>query len=317
MLVGGVALSLTGVGGPAGAAVIAAAAVNVSSAVVDVVAAHNPENAFLGDLSTTLSVASVITPQGAAKKIVGDTFEVALTQVEHHVDDVIDVAKTVPTPPTQLADEVANSALAKIPNAPPGAPEVPKGTDFTPALKRGIYDDSIAPDGNLYCSYCTAPIAIRGSTSRRARPSKAISFRRTGPRWITTFPAVGVATASRRTAYLHARPATTPRATWRQRTSKPTESGLRKRPATASAITSTNTAHNPMGSPGHPTTGPLRRPISSDRPRRKTPGKTIPGTGTPIKTPGRTRGRDRHRRRKTRKASCTTRDRRASGVSCN
>jgi hypothetical protein len=163
MLVGGVALSLTGVGGPAGAAVIAAAAVNVSSAVVDVVAAHNPDNVFLGDLSTTLSVASAVTPQGGARKIVEGTFEVAVTQLEHHVDDVIDVAKTLPTPPPQLADEVANSAMSKIPNAPPGVfSEVPtKGTDFTPTLKGDIYDDSIAPDGNLYCSYCDSRIYIQ------------------------------------------------------------------------------------------------------------------------------------------------------------
>lgn len=161
MLVGGVALSLTGVGGPAGAAVIAAAAVNVSSTVVDVVAAHNPENALLGDLSTTLSVASMVTPQGAAKKIVGEGVEVAVTQLEHHVDDIVDVATALPTPPTQLADEVANSAMAKIPNAPPGAPKVPAGTQFTPTMKRGIYDDSIAPDGNLYCSYCESRIYIQ------------------------------------------------------------------------------------------------------------------------------------------------------------
>jgi hypothetical protein len=162
MLVGGVALSLTGVGGPAGAAVIAAAAVNVSSTVVDVVAAHNPDNAVLGDLSTTLSVASLITPQGAAKKIVGEGLEVAITQAEHHVDDIVDVAKAIPTPPTQLAEDVANSALPKIPNAPPGAtPQIAPGTNFTPAIRRGIYDDSLAPNGNLYCSYCGSRIYIQ------------------------------------------------------------------------------------------------------------------------------------------------------------
>jgi hypothetical protein len=163
MLVGGVALSLTGVGGPAGAAVIAAAAVNVSSVVVDVVAAHNPDNALLGDLSTTLDVASMVTPQGAAKKIVGEGLEVALTQTGRHLDDIVDVAKTLPTPPAQLSEEVANSAMSKIPNAPPGAlGEVPtKGTDFTFALRRDIYDDSIAPNGNLYCSYCDSRIYIQ------------------------------------------------------------------------------------------------------------------------------------------------------------
>ena len=162
MLVGGVALSLTGVGGPAGAAVIAAAAVNVSSTVVDVVAAHNPDNAVLGDLSATLSVASMITPQGATKKIVGEGLEVAITQAERHVDDIVDVAKAVPAPPTQLAEDVANSAMPKIPNAPPGAtPQIAPGTKFTPAVNRGIYDDSIASDGNLYCSYCDSRIYIQ------------------------------------------------------------------------------------------------------------------------------------------------------------
>ena len=170
MIVGGVALSLTGVGGPAGAAVIAAAAVNVSSTVVDVVAAHNPDNAFLGDLSTTLSVASMITPQGATKKIVGEGLEVAITQAGRHVDEIVDVAKAVPTPPAQLAEEVANSAMPKIPNAPPGTPDiidVTKGTAFTPAIRRGIYDDSIAPNGNLYCSYCGSRIYIQeGRTAK-------------------------------------------------------------------------------------------------------------------------------------------------------
>lgn len=165
MLVGGVALSLTGVGGPAGAAVIAAAAVNVSSTVVDVVAAHNPDNAFLGDMSTVLSAASMITPQGGAKKIVGEGLEVAITQAERHADDiadaVVDVAKAVPTPPTQLAQDVANSAMAKIPNAPPGALPVPRNPDFTPAVKRSVYNDAIAPDGNLYCTYCGSRIYIQ------------------------------------------------------------------------------------------------------------------------------------------------------------
>jgi hypothetical protein len=155
------------VGGPAGAAVIAAAAVNVSATVVDVVAAHNPDNAFLGDLSTTLSVASMVTPQGAAKKIVGEGLEVAITQAGRHVDDIVDVAKAVPTPPTQLAEDVANSAMPKIPNAPPGTPQIQPGTTFTPSVSRGIYDNSIAPNGNLYCTYCGSRIYIQeGKTLR-------------------------------------------------------------------------------------------------------------------------------------------------------
>lgn len=164
MLVGGVALSLTGVGGPAGAAVIAAAAVNVSSNVVDVVAAHNPDSVFLGDLSTVLSAASMITPQGGAKKIVGEGLEVAITQAGRHADDVaeavVDVAKAVPTPPTQLAQDVANAAIPKIPNAPPGA-AVTRGTDFTPPLRDKLYNAAIKPDGNLYCTYCGSRVYIQ------------------------------------------------------------------------------------------------------------------------------------------------------------
>jgi len=172
MLVGGVALSLTGVGGPAGAAVIAAAAVNVSSTVVDVVAAHNPDNAFLGDLSTVLSAASMITPQGGAKKIVGEGLEVAITQAERHADDiaeaVVDVAKAVPTPPTQLAQDVANSAMAKIPNAPPSALPVPRvAAKFPPTLRKAAYNDAIAPDGNLYCTYCGSRIYIQEGRTLR------------------------------------------------------------------------------------------------------------------------------------------------------
>jgi hypothetical protein len=166
MLVGGVALSLTGVGGPAGAAVIAAAAVNVSSAVADVVAAHNPDNVFLGDLSTVLSAASMVTPQGGAKKIVGEGLEVAVTQVGRHADEVIDVAKAVPTPTAQLADEIAQSASKIIPDAPPG-PAITMGTDFTQSLKGKIYNAAIKPDGNLYCTYCESRIFIQDGPTLR------------------------------------------------------------------------------------------------------------------------------------------------------
>lgn len=47
MLVGGVAMALTGVGGPAGAAMIASAGVNIASAGVDFAAALNPDNQAL------------------------------------------------------------------------------------------------------------------------------------------------------------------------------------------------------------------------------------------------------------------------------
>lgn len=107
MLVGGVALAVTGAGGPAGAAMIAATAVNISSAAVDIAAAAMPDNQALGIASTALGVASMATPQGAAKKVVEEGVEIAVEKLATHVDDIVDVTKAAPTPPTQLAEDVA------------------------------------------------------------------------------------------------------------------------------------------------------------------------------------------------------------------
>lgn len=118
MLVGGVALAVTGVGGPAGAAAIAAATVNLASAGVDIAAAAMPDNQALGTASTVLGVASMVTPQGAVKKVVEEGAEQVLKHTDDivtGVEDVVDVAKTAPTPPTQLADEVAATGKTPCP----------------------------------------------------------------------------------------------------------------------------------------------------------------------------------------------------------
>ncbi|MGV0807909.1 GIY-YIG nuclease family protein [Mycolicibacterium setense] len=146
LLVGGVALAVTGVGGPAGAAMIASATVNISSAAVDIAAAALPDNQALGIASNVLGVASMVTPQGAAKKVVKEGAELAAEQLAKHTDElaaaadkVIDTAKATPTPPAQLADEIAAAGTAKppvtpgvspkAPNAPPAAKaaEIPEG----------------------------------------------------------------------------------------------------------------------------------------------------------------------------------------------
>jgi len=144
MLVGGVALALTGVGGPAGAAAIAAATVNISSATVDIAAAAMPDNQALGIASTVLGAASMVTPQGAAKKAVTEGAELAAEQLAKHADDlaaaadkVIDTTKIDPTPPAQLAQQIPTSVKPpvtpgvspKAPNAPPApkAAEIPEG----------------------------------------------------------------------------------------------------------------------------------------------------------------------------------------------
>ncbi|MHC9296674.1 hypothetical protein ACRCUN_29775 [Mycobacterium sp. LTG2003] len=139
LLVGGVALAVTGVGGPAGAAMIASATVNISSAAVDIAAAAMPDNQALGIASTVLGAASMVTPQGATKKVVTEGAELAAEQLAKHADDVIDVAKATPTPPAQLAQDVAAAAAAKppvpgvstpkAPNAPPATAKPPVATD--------------------------------------------------------------------------------------------------------------------------------------------------------------------------------------------
>ena len=137
LLVGGVALAVTGVGGPAGAAMIASATVNISSAAVDIAAAAMPDNQALGIASTVLGAASMVTPQGAAKKAVTEGAELAVEQLGKHADDVIDVAKATPTPPAQLADDIAAAGTAKPPVTPgvsPKAPNAPPATAKTPEV---------------------------------------------------------------------------------------------------------------------------------------------------------------------------------------
>jgi hypothetical protein len=120
--------------------------VNMSSAAVDIAAAAMPDNQALGIASTALGVASMVTPQGAAKKVVEEGAEIAVEKLITHADDIVDVAKAVPTPPTQLADDVAAAAAAakppagplaatpKAPNAPPAvAPNVAKTPDVPAA----------------------------------------------------------------------------------------------------------------------------------------------------------------------------------------
>ncbi len=158
MLVGGVALAVTGVGGPAGAAAIAAATVNLSSAGLDIAAAAMPDNKVLGNIATGFDIASALTPQGAAKKVVKEGVEIAGEQLAKHADDVVDVAKAAPTPPAQLASEVTAAgtrnapvpgvSTPKIPNGPPAKTprDVPPGHPLdcgcTTQHPAGVYDET-------------------------------------------------------------------------------------------------------------------------------------------------------------------------------
>ncbi|WP_349319186.1 GIY-YIG nuclease family protein, partial [Mycolicibacterium canariasense] len=172
MLVGGVAMALTGVGGPAGAAMIASAGVNIASAGVDFAAALNPDNQALGVVSNVLGVASMVTPQGAAKAAVKEVAEKATEELATHADDVANAAKKVidtateaPTPPTQLANDITAAPTAakpplpgvdtpKAPNAPPAkTSDLPVATSPETAGPCGCNAITPEPKGGVYVIY--------------------------------------------------------------------------------------------------------------------------------------------------------------------
>ncbi|MDX1870586.1 polymorphic toxin-type HINT domain-containing protein [Mycolicibacterium sp. 120266] len=155
IIVAGAAVAVTGVGGPAGAAAIAAAVANVSAAGLQIASEAMPDNKALGVASTLADAATMFTPTGAAKKIAEETAEVVAEQALKHTDDIIDAAKVVPNP-THVRDEITAAGAAgkppvpgvqtpKVPNAPPAVktPEPPT----TPLTQRvPCAGQSFSPD---------------------------------------------------------------------------------------------------------------------------------------------------------------------------
>ncbi|WP_197687543.1 GH-E family nuclease [Mycobacterium sp. MS1601] len=144
ILVGGVALAITGVGGPAGAAAIAAATVNLSSAGLDIAAAAMPDNELLANASTIIGVVSMATPQGATKKVVKEGLEELTEQAARNTDTIIDVAKAAPTPPGKLVDDITGATPGKA--DVPGA-ATPKAPNAPPTTGSGIPDGNVIPGG--------------------------------------------------------------------------------------------------------------------------------------------------------------------------
>ncbi|WP_155944043.1 GIY-YIG nuclease family protein [Mycobacterium sp. 360MFTsu5.1] len=166
IIVAGAAVAVTGVGGPAGAAAIAAAVANVSAAGLQIASEAMPDNRTLGVMSTVANAATMFTPSGAAKKIAEEGAELVAKQALTHTDDVIDAAKVVPNP-GQVREEIAAAGAAgkpplpgvdtpKAPHAPPAvtAPEPPAGSPgaFAPRgadePKGGVYvihDENMNP----------------------------------------------------------------------------------------------------------------------------------------------------------------------------
>lgn len=155
IIVAGAAVAVTGVGGPAGAAAIAAAVANVSAAGLQIASEAMPDSQALGVASTLANAATMFTPTGAAKKIAEETAEVVAEQALKHTDDIIDAAKVTPNP-AQLREEITAAGAAgkpplpgvetpKVPKAPPAvkAPETPA----TPLTQRvPCAGQSFSPD---------------------------------------------------------------------------------------------------------------------------------------------------------------------------
>jgi hypothetical protein len=204
IIVAGAAVAVTGVGGPAGAAAIAAAVANVSAAGLQIAAEAMPDNQTLGTISTLANAATMFTPTGAAKKIAEGGAEIVAEQALKHTDDIIDAARAAPTPPTQLADDITTAGAAgkppvpgvdtpKIPTGPPGPAPSPAGKDFTPAQKdRGTADALGLPPGtrkldldrladehgtNLACSNCGSRVYRQEGPTRtgdKIPPDRAV-----------------------------------------------------------------------------------------------------------------------------------------------
>jgi len=157
VIVAGAAVAVTGVGGPAGAAAIAAAVANVSAAGLQIASEAMPDNQTLGVMSTVANAATMFTPTGAAKKIAEEGAELAAKQVLTHTDDIVDAAKVVPNP-AQVREEIAAAGAApkpplpgvetpKTPNGPPAAAVKAPEPPTTPLTQRvPCAGQSFSPD---------------------------------------------------------------------------------------------------------------------------------------------------------------------------
>jgi hypothetical protein len=163
IIVAGAAVAVTGVGGPAGAAAIAAAVANVGAAGLQVAAEAMPDNQTLGVMSTIANAATMITPGGAGKKIAEEGAELAEKLLTTHADEIIDVAKTAPTPPAQLSEEI--TAAAATPKAP--LAETPKAANAPPAAStvKGYQPETLPSCSKLGCGHTTEhPSAVYSET---------------------------------------------------------------------------------------------------------------------------------------------------------
>lgn len=133
MLIGGTALMATGIGSAPGASLLteAALAVNNASIAAQAIAAADPNNTGLQNVSAAMSIAAALTPQGLGKQTLAKTTENAVEQglktgADNIASETAAVTRVTPqtaTNPNQLAHEISQAgkppAVPKAPNAPP------------------------------------------------------------------------------------------------------------------------------------------------------------------------------------------------------
>ena len=166
---------------------------------------RDAHNQTLGMAANVMAAASMVTSQGAAKKVIKEGVEQAGEQLTKHTDDlaggVVDVAKAAPTPPTRLADKVAAAGTAKPPVTPGVSPKAPNAPPSQP--KGGVYvihnQDGVPVyvgrardvDARLYTHAGPGPGA-------KLEPGDSVQLYRTGSRWAAPCPPTALAGSSRR-----------------------------------------------------------------------------------------------------------------------
>lgn len=196
MLIGGTALMATGVGSAPGASLLteAALAVNNASIAAQAIAAADPNNTGLQNVSAAMSIAAALTPQGLGKQTLAKTTENAVEQglktgADNIASETATITRVTPqtaTNPNQLAHEISQAgkppAVPKAPNAPPAAPVSP-GKDFTAKQKDDMTADALGiargPRGgeldqaasqlsrNMNCTSCKGRVYRQSGPTRR------------------------------------------------------------------------------------------------------------------------------------------------------
>ncbi|MBE5459747.1 GH-E family nuclease [Mycobacteroides abscessus] len=131
MLIGGTALMATGIGSAPGASLLteAALAVNNASIAAQAIAAADPNNKGLQNVSAAMSIAAALTPQGLGKQTLAKTTENAVEQglktgADNIASETATITRVTPqtaTNPNQLAHEISQAGKnTEVPGVVPG-----------------------------------------------------------------------------------------------------------------------------------------------------------------------------------------------------